>query len=154
MLTFISVLLRQLEPGAAVAWGSPLLVRMFVPLWLVNAINLPIGAVVVATQPQPQNKKGKEEGGSIHGGMQKNGVSVFRIYKGGQAFQQPIYLEGLQVAPQQQKSLFNTGFDLDTTLSRAIKANPDASYVQLLCTSARKAITDIPIVSSLADPRS
>ena len=50
-------------------WGSPLLVRMFLPLWLVNA-NLPIGAVVVATQPQPQNKEAKEEGGSIHGGMQ------------------------------------------------------------------------------------
>jgi hypothetical protein len=51
-------------------WGSPLLVRMFLPLWLVNATNLPIGAVVVATQPQPQNKEAKEEGGSIHGGMQ------------------------------------------------------------------------------------
>ncbi|DBA65520.1 TPA: hypothetical protein ACH3X2_003176 [Trebouxia sp. C0005] len=61
---------KQLDPGAAVARGSPLLVRMFVPLWLVNATNLPIGAVVVATQPQPQNKEGKEEGGSIHGGMQ------------------------------------------------------------------------------------
>ena len=46
------------------------LVRMFVPLWLVNATNLPIGAVVVATQPQPQNKEAKEEGGSLHGGMQ------------------------------------------------------------------------------------
>ena len=45
-------------------------VRMFVPLWLVNATNLPIGALVVATQPQPQNKEAKEEGGSIHGGMQ------------------------------------------------------------------------------------
>jgi len=31
-------------------------VRMFVPLWLVNATNLPIGAVGVATQPQPQKE--------------------------------------------------------------------------------------------------
>ena len=64
------MVLQQLDPGAAVARGSPLLVRMFVPLWLVNATNLPIGAVVVATQPQPQNKEAKEEAGSIHGGMQ------------------------------------------------------------------------------------
>ena len=52
------------------ARGSPLLVRMFVPLWLVNATNLPMRAVVVTTQPQSQNKEAKEEGGSIHGGMQ------------------------------------------------------------------------------------
>ncbi|KAL0043252.1 hypothetical protein WJX82_004252 [Trebouxia sp. C0006] len=61
---------KQLDPGAAVARGSLLLVRMFVHLWLVNATNLPIGAVVVATQPQLQNKEAKEEGGSIHGSMQ------------------------------------------------------------------------------------
>ncbi|DBB13347.1 TPA: hypothetical protein ACH3X3_005082 [Trebouxia sp. C0006] len=71
---------KQLDPGAAVARGSPLLVRMFVPLWLVNATNLPIGAVVVATQPQPQNKEAKEEGGSIHGGMQTAAKSsVLRV---------------------------------------------------------------------------
>ncbi|KAL0043262.1 hypothetical protein WJX82_007274 [Trebouxia sp. C0006] len=61
---------KQLDPAAAVARGSPLLVRMFVPLWLVNATNLPMRAVVVTTQPQSQNKEAKEEGGSIHGGMQ------------------------------------------------------------------------------------
>lgn len=49
------------------ARGSPLLVRMFVPLWLVNATNLPIGAVVVATQPPQQTKP---EEGSIHGGLE------------------------------------------------------------------------------------
>ncbi len=65
------IVMQQLDPGAAVARGSPLLVRMFVPLWLVNATNLPIGAVVVATQPPPQKKDPRgEEGGSIHGGMQ------------------------------------------------------------------------------------
>ena len=37
------MLLQQLDPGAAVARGSPLLVRMFVPLWLVNATNHPLG---------------------------------------------------------------------------------------------------------------
>ena len=63
-------LLQQLDPGAAVARGSPLLVRMFVPLWLVNATNLPVGAVVVATQPPQQSKEGKNEEGSIHGGLQ------------------------------------------------------------------------------------
>ncbi|DBB13333.1 TPA: hypothetical protein ACH3X3_005068 [Trebouxia sp. C0006] len=66
---------KQLEPGAAVARGSPLLVCMFVPLWLVNDTNLPIGAAVVATQPQPQNKEAKEEGGSMHGGMQTAATS-------------------------------------------------------------------------------
>ena len=64
------VCLQQLDPGAAVARGSPLLVRMFVPLWLVNATNLPIGAVVVATQPTPQGKDPKSEESSSHGSMQ------------------------------------------------------------------------------------
>lgn len=62
--------MQQLDPGAAVARGSPLLVRMFVPLWLVNATNLPIGAVVVATQPPQQGKETKPEEGSTNGGLQ------------------------------------------------------------------------------------
>ncbi|DBA72324.1 TPA: hypothetical protein ACH3X2_010565 [Trebouxia sp. C0005] len=45
-------------------------VRMFVPLWLVNTTNLPIGAVMVTTWQQPHNKEVKEAGASIHGGMQ------------------------------------------------------------------------------------
>ncbi|KAL3132004.1 hypothetical protein ABBQ32_14227 [Trebouxia sp. C0010 RCD-2024] len=61
---------KQLDPGAAVARGSPLLVRMFVPLWLVNATNLPIGAVVVATQPPQQSKDPKPEEGAIQGGLE------------------------------------------------------------------------------------
>ena len=65
-----NVALQQLDPGAAVARGSPLLVRMFVPLWLVNATNLPVGAVVVATQPQVQGKEQKPDESSAHGGMQ------------------------------------------------------------------------------------
>ncbi|KAL0023465.1 hypothetical protein WJX79_007519 [Trebouxia sp. C0005] len=36
---------KQQDPGAAVAQGSSLVVRMFVPLWLVYATNLPIGVV-------------------------------------------------------------------------------------------------------------
>jgi len=58
------------------------------------------------------------------------GVSVFRTDKGEQAFQQPIYLEGMPVTPEQQKSLFNTGFALNTALSKAREAKPDAVYVQ------------------------
>ena len=46
--------------------GAPLLVRMFVPLWLVNATNLPVAAVVVATQPPPRPKEAAE--GSAQGG--------------------------------------------------------------------------------------
>lgn len=46
------------------------MVRMFVPLWLVNATNLPIGAVVVATQPPMQSKDPKAEEGSMHGGLE------------------------------------------------------------------------------------
>ena len=63
-------LLQQLDPGAAVARGSPLLVRMFVPLWLVNATNLPIGAVVVATQPPQQSKDPKPDEGGMYGGLE------------------------------------------------------------------------------------
>ena len=60
---------HQLDPGAAVAMGAPLLVRMFVPLWLVNATNLPVAAVVVATQPPPRPKEAAE--GSAQGGLQQ-----------------------------------------------------------------------------------
>ena len=89
------------------------------------------------------------------------GISVFHTEKGEQAFQQPIYLEGLQVSPEQQKSLFDTGFDLNAAVSKAMKANPDAVYVQnpkqvlascLIC--QQKAITNVPMVSSLAGPQS
>ncbi len=64
MLFITCVLLQQLDPGAAVARGSPMLVRMFVLLWLVNATNLPIGAVVVATQPH--GGQGGQRGGRKH----------------------------------------------------------------------------------------
>ena len=87
------------------------------------------------------------------------GVSVFRTDKGEQAFQQPIYLEGLPVTPEQQTSLLNTGLPLNAALSKAMKARPDAVYVQnpklvLASCVARqhKAITNVPMVSSLADP--
>lgn len=42
---------QKLDPGAAVALGAPLHVRMFVPLWLVNATPLPIAALVVPVAP-------------------------------------------------------------------------------------------------------
>ena len=42
---------QKLDPGAAVALGAPLLVRLFVPLWVVNATPLPLAAWVVPVQP-------------------------------------------------------------------------------------------------------
>lgn len=42
------------DPGAAVAMGSPLVVRLMVPAWIVNSTPLPISAAVVRMQrPQP-----------------------------------------------------------------------------------------------------
>lgn len=62
---------QQLDPGAAVARGSPLLVRMLVPLWMVNATSLPIAAIVVATQAPPKPKEGGAGGeSSSQGGLQ------------------------------------------------------------------------------------
>jgi len=58
------------------------------------------------------------------------GISVFHTEKGEQAFQQPIYLEGLQVTPEQHKSLFETGFDLNEAVSQAMKANPAVVHAQ------------------------
>jgi hypothetical protein len=46
--------LQKLDPGAAVALGAPLQVRMFVPLWVVNATPLPVAALVVPMQQPPQ----------------------------------------------------------------------------------------------------
>lgn len=52
--------LQKLDPGAAVALGAPLHVRMFVPLWIVNATSLPVAAWVVPVQPprQPSEREG------------------------------------------------------------------------------------------------
>ncbi len=43
------------DPGAAVALGAALLVRLLVPAWVVNATSLPISAVVAprARPPRP-----------------------------------------------------------------------------------------------------
>jgi hypothetical protein len=56
---------QKLDPGAAVAVGAPLLVRMFVPLWVVNATSLPVAAWVVPIQAPPQpseRERGPSEG--------------------------------------------------------------------------------------------
>lgn len=37
--------------------GAPLHVRMFVPLWIVNATSLPVAAWVVPVQPPPQSSE-------------------------------------------------------------------------------------------------
>ena len=65
------------------------------------------------------------------------------------------------MSPEQHKSLFDTGFDLNEAVSKAMKANPDAVNVQnpkLVLASClvrqHKAITKVPVVSSLADPQS
>ena len=54
------VCMQKLDPGAAVALGAPLLVRMFVPLWVVNATPLPVAAWVVPIQP-PQAPADKDQ---------------------------------------------------------------------------------------------
>ncbi len=86
------------------------------------------------------------------------GISVIHSEKGEQALQQPIHLKGLQVTPEQHKSLFETGSDLNEGVSQAMKANPAAVHahdVKLVLASClirqHKAITNVPMVSSLAD---
>ena len=61
---------EELDPGAAVARGSPMLVRLYVPLWLVNATTLPVAAQVVPTAPppRPQATTMPEAGDSVHAG--------------------------------------------------------------------------------------
>ena len=57
--------MQKLDPGAAVALGAPLLVRMFVPLWVVNATPLPTAAWVVPIQAPPppsDREQGQSEG--------------------------------------------------------------------------------------------
>jgi hypothetical protein len=52
-LTLSSSTLAQgedLDPGAAVAMGLPLLVRLYVPLWAFNTTPMPISAAVVPTR--------------------------------------------------------------------------------------------------------
>lgn len=55
--------LQKLDPGAAVALGAPLHVRMFVPLWVVNATSLPVAALVVPVQPPRQSSEHEGQAG-------------------------------------------------------------------------------------------
>ena len=66
-----------------------------------------------------------------------------------------------RATPEQHKSLFETGFDLNEAVSQAMKANSTAINAQDMnlvfancLVRQHKAITNVPIVSSLADPQS
>ncbi len=48
---------QDLDPGAAVALGAPMVVRVFVPLWVVNATPLPVSALVVVLPPPPKVRR-------------------------------------------------------------------------------------------------
>ena len=52
----------DLDPGAAIAMGSPVLVRLSVPLWIVNATTLPVTALVVPTEPPPKARADTDPG--------------------------------------------------------------------------------------------
>ena len=52
----------DLDPGAAIAMGSPVLVRLSVPLWIVNATTLPVTALVVPTEPPPKARAETDPG--------------------------------------------------------------------------------------------
>lgn len=46
---------EEQDPGAAVALGAALLVRLLVPAWVVNATLLPISAIVLPrVKPHPK----------------------------------------------------------------------------------------------------
>lgn len=46
---------KERDPGAAVALGAALLVRLLVPAWVVNATPLPISAIVLPrVKPPPK----------------------------------------------------------------------------------------------------
>ncbi|KAK9834254.1 hypothetical protein WJX81_000411 [Elliptochloris bilobata] len=51
---------KDLDPGAAVALGAPMSVRVFVPLWVINATPLPMSAFVVALLPPPKAERERE----------------------------------------------------------------------------------------------
>lgn len=48
---------ENLDPGVVVARGTPIQVRIYVPLWLVNATTLPLAALVVEVPPPPKAAK-------------------------------------------------------------------------------------------------
>ncbi len=61
--SFCMALSQKLDPGAAVALGAPLLVRLFVPLWVVNATPLPVAAWVVPIQAPARGSPDRGVGG-------------------------------------------------------------------------------------------
>lgn len=57
---------ENLDPGDVVARGTPILVRIYVPLWIVNATTLPLSALVVEVPPPPKaNKDGDASQGKL-----------------------------------------------------------------------------------------
>ncbi|KAK9819963.1 hypothetical protein WJX72_004515 [[Myrmecia] bisecta] len=67
---------KKLDPGAAVALGCPLLVRMFVPLWVVNATTLPIFAAVVPIQAPARAGPDSSTHGALVNPSESIGVQV------------------------------------------------------------------------------
>ena len=52
------------------ALGAPLLVRLFVPLWVVNATPLPLAAWVVPVQPPPRGSPERGDPSARSGGAE------------------------------------------------------------------------------------
>ena len=79
-----------MDPGAAAALGAPMVVRLLVPCWVVNATPLPISVAVVRMQ-RPAAPQGTD--GSVHAARQPDSLMKaadamhnIRVYNTGYRF--------------------------------------------------------------------
>ncbi len=77
------------DPGAAVALGAPMLVRLLVPCWVVNATPLPISVAVLRIQrPAPPPAPDASVHGRQPGSLMKaaDAMHNIKVYETGYTF--------------------------------------------------------------------
>ena len=79
---------EDVDPGAAVALGAPMLVRLLVPCWVVNATPLPISVAVLRIQrPNPPPAPDASVHGRQPGSLMKaaDAMHNIKVYETGYA---------------------------------------------------------------------
>ena len=86
---------EEVDPGAAVALGAPMVVRLLVPCWVVNATPLPISVAVVRMQrPAPPPAPDASMHGRQPGSLIKaaDAMQNIKVYETGYTFKYEAYM--------------------------------------------------------------
>ncbi|GMH39652.1 hypothetical protein BSKO_07550 [Bryopsis sp. KO-2023] len=79
---------EKLDPGAAVAMGYPLVLRMYVPLWVVNNTEVPINLGIVGIRPGDVKVEPDLDG---NGGTDVNSIKFVTTFPEQHSYTPPAY---------------------------------------------------------------